>query len=169
MTAEDRPRFTRALFVLAETFKEPMNDLRLEGYWMVLADFPINDVEHAIVRAMEECRDFFPRPAVIRDFVLGSFVGAEEAAWLEYKRLARTVGGYASPEMDAALAQTLVFVFGSWQAACWSDFTPEMWASKRKEFGRTYHALRTRGIGGPSKVIGFFEEDRGQKALTDGQ
>ena len=174
MTNDDRHEFTKIMFVLAETFKEPMSDLRLEGYWLGLSDLPLDNIRDAAAQAVRACK-FFPRPSELREIADGSREDDTEKAWQLYKAEARRIGGYGSPTLDAALAETLVLVFGSWQAACWTDFSPEMWASKRKEFGRSYRILRQRGLKGPTQLAGFFEREGKEismpletKQLTEG-
>lgn len=146
------------LALLSQTFNESISEMRAEAYWIALDDCELSEIQHAALHAMRTLK-FFPKPAELRELVDGSREDDAERAWQEYKTQARRVGGYGSPQLDAALAETIVLVFGSWEGACWSDYSPEMWAAKRKEFGRTYRILRQRGIKGPAQLPGFFERE----------
>jgi hypothetical protein len=102
-----------------------------------------------------------PRPAEIRAIATGGGTDAElvtEAAWQAYRDLAVREGGYASPTVsNPALAETILAVFGSWELACWTELTPEMWAAKRKEFGRVYRLMAERGETAPQRLVGYCE------------
>lgn len=164
MTDADRPQFARVLAVLSQAFNESVSEQRAEAYWIALRDLDLDLFEAAAFEAMKTL-EWFPKPVQLRELLDGAREDDIEHAWLEYKTLARRFGGYASPEMDAALLEALTLVFGSWQAACWSDFSDEMWASKRKEFGRTYRVLRNRGLRGTVRAVGFIEQDHRDKGL----
>ena len=164
MTDNDRPQFARILAALSQAFNESVSEQRAEAYWLALSDLESAAFESAALAAMKTLK-WFPKPVEIRELATQMRDDDVEAAWVEYKTLARRYGGYQSPVMDAALLETLTLVFGSWQAACWSDFSDEMWAAKRKEFGRTYRVLRFRGIAGQARAVGFFEQDNRDKGL----
>ncbi len=174
MTNDERPAFGKLLVMLSQMYNETISEMRAEAYWIALRDCDLNDLQQATMKAMQSLK-FFPKPAELRELLSGAGEDDAEKAWQLYKAEARRVGGYASPTLDAALAETLVLVFGSWQGACWADYSPEMWASKRKEFGRTYRVLRQRGLKGSAQLAGFFEREGKEismpmdaKQLTDG-
>ncbi len=109
-----------------------------------------------------------PKPVELRELALGATDDAAERAWLTYKRLAREVGGYQSPQFDDdVLADTILAVFGSWEHACWQDLTPEMWASKRKEFGRVYRACALGEAHGANTLPGFCDRENSLRGLVD--
>lgn len=158
MTTDDGPQFFSRLLALGELFRTELSPALQTIYFSALESLSLEDVLSACNQAAQYCR-FMPKPVELREFILGSTDDGIEKAWLEYKRLARQIGGYQSPTMDAALAETLVAVFGSWEGACWSDFTPEMWTAKRREFGRTYGVYRNRVAGEQRRLTGAFEHD----------
>jgi hypothetical protein len=159
MTDADFDGFVDRLVVLAEMFRAELSASLQVLYFKALRDLPAE----AVNRALEECArscTFMPRPAEVRSRIEGDPAAAIESAWLEFKRVARQVGGYASPTFaDAALADTLTAIFGSWSNACWIDLTPEMWAAKRKEFDRVYRVMSDRGIAEPRQLPGQFDRD----------
>ncbi len=175
MTHEDIAEFSARLTEIAELYEAELSESKILLYFQALEDIDLDFVLGGLVGCAKICR-FFPKPVEIRSLVLGNDEDHAELAWLEYKRQAREFGGYSSPDFaDGALAQALVAVFGSWEAACWEDFTPEMWVAKRKEFGRVYRVMRARGDGEARRLVGFFERQQtglsGREALKigDGQ
>ncbi len=176
MTTADFAHFSARLVELGELFDAKLSESKQLLYFQALSDLPLELVTDAVIQAARACK-FFPKPVELRALVLGDDEDRAELAWLEYKRLARSCGGYGSPTFtDPALADALVAVFGSWEGACWSDFSPEMWSSKRKEFGRVYRAMRSRNETVPKQLPGFFERENGLRgyaptnghALTEG-
>lgn len=175
MTNQDAGEFFRRLAVLSELFQgqgAAFSDAKAELYFEALRDLSLPQVLRALNEAVRTCT-FMPKPAELRTLAIGDDEDTTELAWQEYKRLARAVGGYGSPTFtDPALADAVQAVFGSWELACWSDFTPEMWASKRKEFSRVYRAMAKRNEQDPKTLPGFVERenrlhgwDRDPKAL----
>lgn len=159
MTSEDFAVFSARLVELGELFDAKLSESKQLLYFQALQDLPLELVDGAFIQAARGCT-FFPKPVELRAFIVGDDEDHAERAWLDYKRLARQLGGYSSPVFeDPALADALVAVFGSWEGASWTDFSPEMWASKRKEFSRTYRAIRQRGETEPKQLSGFFERE----------
>lgn len=161
MTNEDAGAFFQRLAALSELLDRPgavFSETKAELYFEALRDLPLEAVIAGLNAAVRSCT-FMPKPAEIRALVVGDDEDQAEIAWLDYKQQAKQIGGYGSPTLEPALADALVAVFGSWEAACWTDFTPEMWAAKRKEFGRVYRAMRQRGQSEPKALPGFFERE----------
>lgn len=157
MTDDDFDNFAGRLAALAELFDATLTPAKTLLYFEALKDLELEDVVTGFSLAARGCK-FMPRPAEVRGFVIPDDADAAETAWLEYKRLARQIGGYISPTFeDAALADTLLAVFGAWTTACWIDLSPEMWASKRKEFDRVYRVMRQRMPDGAKALRGFCE------------
>lgn len=151
--------FTERLIALGEFFDATLTPMRQAMYFEALRDLPLSLVIRGLNESLRVCT-FMPKPAEIRKLVVGDDDSTAELAWQDYKRIAKQAGGYQSPVFeDPALADALVAVFGSWEAACWSDFSPEMWSSKRKEFGRVYRAMRTRGEMAAKQLPGFIDRE----------
>ncbi len=161
MTPDEAPMFVAALSAVAEIFERDFSDAAQMLYFDALKDLALADCLRALETA-SRLNTFMPRPAELRQFARGSLDPelAVEAAWLRYRQLARQVGGYQSVTItDPALADTLLEMFGTWEQACWSEFTPEMWAAKRKEFGRVYRVMQERGQTAPKVLTGYCERD----------
>lgn len=166
MTDEQSREFAQTLAVLASTYNEPLSEARVEAYWLALRHIALDDLRDASLRAMRTLK-FFPRPSELIELAHGVRDDDIEAAWMEWRRQARAVGGYGSPVLSKALVDTLGAVFVGWEQACWSDFTDEMWAAKRKEFGRVYAVMCARSAGTalvPTKAVGFIERTNAEAA-----
>src|ERR1700685_1312519 len=144
MLDSDRAEFLRRLEALAALFDKELAPSTQVLYFEALRDLSLDDCARAMSAAVTGCK-FMPKPVELRNFVVPADEDAAEAAWIEFKRQARLVGAYQSPVFeDAALADALIAIFRTWPGACQTDFSPEMWASKRKEFGRVYRVYRAR-------------------------
>lgn len=159
MTPEEAEPFLAALAAVAEIFERELSDAAQTLYFDALKDLPLVGCLYALEEAARS-NTFMPRPAELRRLANGStgdLEQATEAAWLTFKAVARAVGAYGSPTFDdPALADTIVAIFDTWERACWIDLSPEMWASKRKEFGRVYALFHERpGSVGPKTLDGF--------------
>ena len=111
-----------------------------------------------IVTAAVRTFKFMPKPAEIRVLAIGDTEDLAEQAWLNWKKAARIAGAYASIATDdPALGEALVSIFGGWPEACLIELSPEMWAAKRKEFGRVYRVMAERRLVGPRYLPGLCE------------
>ncbi len=164
MKPSDAPEFIRRLVALAEIFDKSLSVSTQTLYFDAMSNYDFPEVMAALDQALATCR-FFPRPSELREFANAGTEHDAEAAWMEYKHMARIYGGYSSPELPAALADTLVAVFGSWENACWVELSPEMWAAKRKEFDRVYRVVTNRGSRGRRELPGFHERENQLKGL----
>lgn len=163
MNTEDQPDFLRRLMALAEVFDVKLSPARSALYFEALRDLPMASAMQALNAAVKGCK-FFPRPVELREFAQGNSDDAAEAAWLAFQSAMRRLGAMASVSVrDAALAETVLAMFGSWPEACAAELSPEMWAAKRKEFGRTYRVMRGRMLDGGRYLMGTAERHNGQR------
>jgi hypothetical protein len=170
---EDFDRFTERLTMIAVIHRQDIAPAFAAFYFELLKDLPIDDVLPALNAHARDSK-FFPKPAEIRALVQGGDDATfAEIAWLTWRRIAEDIGAYRSPTFeDPALAETLIAVFGSWADACIYDESPEMLASKRKEFERVYRVMRARGLTGLRRLVGLHERDNTEKGYqvdTTGQ
>lgn len=157
MTDEDFGPFVDRLVVVAELFGASLSTAAQLLYFQSLKDLDAAAVDQALANCVQACT-FMPKPAEIRSRTgnaAGDLELVVEEAWLEYKRQARAVGAYNSPTLNATLADTLLAIFDTWEKACWTELSPEMWAAKRKEFGRVYRLMQERGHTGTKTLNGF--------------
>lgn len=158
MDTADNREFIWRLVTLAELFDVKLSPQRQALYFEALRDLPLVTVCRGLNTAAKACT-FMPKPAEIRSLAIGTDEDQAERAWVQFKDAMRLAGGYTSLALqDGALAETIVAMFGSWPAACSTELSPEMWASKRKEFGRLYHIYRDRDVSGPKYLLGICEQ-----------
>ena len=118
MTRADMPALAQLLAMLAETFNEPVSELRAEGYYIALEDLPIESIQRGAKDALTLCK-FFPKPIEIRDFVVGT---PEERAHNEWDMLVsevRRVGYIGTPGIvDQSTLEVIANTWGSWRRLC---------------------------------------------------
>lgn len=138
------PRLARVLAVLGETFNEIVSDVRADGYFMGLNDLTIEQVEAGARAALKQSR-FFPRPAEIREFAIGTPDDAAELAWLELLQEIRRVGCYGTPNLSLMTTTAMSALWGDWKQLCavLPNEGPELlgWA---KRFKSTYGVMGMR-------------------------
>jgi hypothetical protein len=166
MTGNQAETFGRRLTVVAEVFDKRLSAAQTALYFEALRDLPWAVVVHALRVSVQTCK-FFPRPAELREFAIGDVEDAIERAWVALRQAGGRLGAYASVIVqDAALAETVLALFGSWAAACQAEFSPEMWAAKRKEFGRVYRLMMQRRLDGARYLVGQCEADNVGRGYT---
>jgi hypothetical protein len=163
MTKDDQKEFLQRLVVLGEYFDRELSASLQAAYYDALKIYPREEVFAALSAAMAGSR-FFPKIAEIVDWIEGAPEDVAEAAWTDAKTAARRVGGYVSVVLDEALGKSIVALFGGWAEFCAAEFSPEMWASKRKEFGRVYSVMRGRCPERLVRLAGECEKNNGQRA-----
>lgn len=117
MTEADRPTFAKALFALGETFNEPVSEIRAEGYFSALMEFPLADVTSAIRHALKASK-FFPKPAELLEFIHGDKEAEADAAWGDVLRQIRRVGYMGVPTLEPATMRAVNALWGSWRHLC---------------------------------------------------
>lgn len=167
MHVSDSGEFVRRLVVLGELFEAKLSPAKQALYFEALRDLPFEAVARGLDQAARTCT-FFPRPAELRALAVGDVDDAAEAAWMALRKAMARVGGYSSlVTSNPELGESILAVFGSWPDACSSELTPEMWASKRKEFGRVYRVLAGRQLDGARYLPGVCEsQNAGRKEWT---
>lgn len=142
MTAQDRPRLARVLAVLGETFREPVGELRAEGYYEGLKDLDIEAIEGA-AQASLRLSKFFPRPAELRELALGKTEERAELAWVGLLEEVRRCGYLGAPKLPEATLEAVRGLWGGWRRLCETlpGEGPELlgWA---KRFGSAYVAAQ---------------------------
>jgi len=158
MDIDDNGDFRRRLVLLAELFDVKLSAARQALYFEALRDLPFEGVASALNQAAKGCT-FFPKPAELRQLACGDAEDQAELAWMAFRRAMTAAGSYASLVVaDPALGEAILAMFGSWPAACATELSPEMWASKRKEFGRVYRVLVQRPLVGARYLPGICEQ-----------
>lgn len=149
MTPQDFDRFIeRFLAPLADYYAVKLSAVQQAAYFEDLADLEFSDGDLDRLRlAVRRTCEFMPRSAKIRDLIAGSPDDQALLAWAHLWSAASTVGGYESVQFeDAAIAVALERTFGSWVEFCDAELSPEMRASKRKEFTAHYRLASQSGL-----------------------
>lgn len=163
MTNRDAGEFLGRLVGLSELYGAKFSEAKGSLYFEALKDLPLEQVIGAMNQAVKTCT-FMPKPAEIRTLAIGDTEDRAEGAWMLLRKAMGQVGSYRSLIVDdPVLAEAIVAVFGSWPQACLTDLSPEMWASKRKEFGRVYRVIADRGLLGGRYLAGICEQQNGGK------
>jgi len=161
MTNDDDRELVQRLTALAELFDVKLSAARMALYRETLREFALPEVVRALTHAAKTCT-FFPKPAELRNLIVGDGEEAVEAAWMAFRGAMGRFGYMSSVVVrDAALGEAITALFGTWDAACAADLSPEMWASKRKEFGRVYRVLKQRRVEGVRYLVGAAERQNG--------
>lgn len=165
MTNDEAPEFIGRLMALGELFNADLSASKQALYFEALKDLSLFDVQHAINEAVKTCT-FMPKPAELRILAVGDPQEFGEQAWIAFRAAARRLGAYQDWMPDEPeIACAVIDVFGNWPRACEADLSPEMWASKRKEFinscKRNYLKVRNTTY----LLSGQLSIDRGQPAL----
>lgn len=159
MTPTELTALSERLTALGAYFDRPLNETQSEIYLAGLEDLPIAAVVAALTQWVKTGRPFMPKVSEIRELIVGTEADQAEHAWTQLRAAMRRAGAYASLVVsDAALAATSESLWGSWPQACADDLSPEMWASRRKEFGRLYRVARLRGVTGQRHLPGLHEQ-----------
>ena len=79
MTPDEAPRFAAALLALAEVLPFPLSDGAIQGYYDVLAPYPLGDILRAVAALSRDFRptawERFPVPATVRERVMALRTG----------------------------------------------------------------------------------------------
>lgn len=117
MQPADRQQFATAMYTAGEVFNEPVSEIRIEAYWHALVDLEIEGVLSAITYGIKSER-FFPRPADIRNAIMGTAEERAEKAWSQIARAMRSNGRLQRPRELPSAIQSVIDSFGGWALLC---------------------------------------------------
>jgi hypothetical protein len=140
MRKEDFDQFSVLMLTLSELYDKKVSEPVLKMYFIALEQFPIEQVQRAVNRAVTELK-FFPKPAELIELMAGNRDDRAESAW-ETLWQAYLKAGYWDSVIfeDLIITATVLNVFGGWVAmsAMLKELSPEMIQAKRKEFVASY-------------------------------
>lgn len=152
MTPEQAPDFISRLTTLSELFGARLSEATQVLYFEALQDLELDWLIRAISQSAKHCK-FMPKPVELREFAIGPIEDQALVAWNGWRRAARLGGASRSLICDSAAAFAIENTFGSWPEACVLELSPEMWASKRKEFTQNYRIALLREYLGPYRFL----------------
>jgi hypothetical protein len=142
MTAADRPAFAQLLALLGETFREPISEARVAGYWLACEDVPLPALQAAVREALRTCK-FFPRPAELRERAGYVPVGP---AWVNHA-LSEAISGKPVPDFVRLFVARLGGLRG-----CEDRLPLARLALVEKMYPEIVAAARARGVEIPTEV-----------------
>ena len=155
MTRQHLRAFVTLLYGLGEAYNHPVSEVAADIYFGALEDLAFDDVRRAVATHVQTSK-FFPRPADLRELVLGNTEDQAEIAWRHILREVRRVGWNGTPTWaDEPTRRAALDLFGGWRRLCENlpASGPEL-LGLRKQFGVLYGALKhqaTRGELPPSR------------------
>ena len=156
MQRTDMVAFGRELLVTAEVFAETLSEARTLGYFEALSDLPVDTVLEGLRQARQRCR-FFPKPAEVRDLILGSVEDRAREAWRRVLGALEHVGTYETVDFGDPVTHGVIEALGGWhQAWTWDRAEgPELLALER-DFVSLYRLYSERGPGRrpPAALLG---------------
>ncbi|HUT60448.1 MAG TPA: DUF6475 domain-containing protein [Phycisphaerae bacterium] len=145
MKPEQATRFATAISALVVTFSKEASEALFEGYRIGLEGVPVEAVEHAVARALRECK-FMPLPAELRELA-GILSPADRAikAWDIFTRAISVHGCYTSVNFDDPVINATIRNLGGWVPVLIEmEEQGDTWV--RKNFERIYKSLASTGI-----------------------
>ena len=95
MTNKDAERFGKLMMSLAEVFGGQVSKFKIKLYFEALKELSIDELEGACFKAIQELK-WFPKPAEIRNLLLGDPETRAMLAWDTVLKALRTHGYYDS-------------------------------------------------------------------------
>ena len=138
-------RFGKAIAALAEYYGKELSDGVVTLYWQGLSQYPIDDIEAAIGRHLQnpDTGQWMPKIADIVRMIDGTTLGAAAMAWAKVMRAVGSVGQYQSLAFDDALIHLVIDDLGGWPGICQISEAELPFLQKR--FETNYRAYRMRG------------------------
>jgi hypothetical protein len=168
MNRADYPKFAIAISGMAATFRQEVTEAILTGYRMGLDDLPIESIERAVARALQDCR-FMPSVAELRDLA-GHLSPSDRAirAWDVAVHANHLHGYYESVDFDDKVINATIRSMGGWERFC-ERFEEEDAKWIRKEFERLYASFCRSGLSpeaaGP--LVGFCDRSNAGLGFFD--
>lgn len=147
MKPADAQRFATTLAKVAAAYGRQLDGPAIDGFWLALADLPLEAVEAAALRALVESPRM-PTPAELR-----KLAGAQDtrglaiAAWAAVAGAVATVGRYQAVDFGDPAVHAAIRGLGGWGSLCGrggDDF--HTWA--RREFLELYREYTENPPGG---------------------
>lgn len=145
-TTENRREFRTCVQALFASLGGEFTDAALLGYWIALNDLTLEQIQQACYSAMR-CSKHIPKPAELREFVLGTPEDAAELAWSDVLR-AVPLGAYKHVDFSDKLINACVRNLGGWPnfLSRFDGADGEKWL--RIEFTKCYRIFAGSGVTG---------------------
>ena len=141
MKTQDKARFGKALAACAQVFDQEPTKERTTLYFEALIDLDIEEVEKACFKAIQQLK-WFPKPAEIRNLVLGDPETRAMLAWDTTLKAVRQHGYYDSVNFTDPLITAVIHDMAGSEG--WPGFSEKINDNTRpfiaKEFQTRYRA-----------------------------
>jgi len=156
--------FGLLLLAMGEVYETPVSHERAELFLRAVEDLPFEAVKTA-ANTHARTAKFFPKPAELRELVLGNVEDKAEVAWQHVLREIKRVGWTGTPSWpDDATARAALGLFGgSWVTLCENlpAAGPEL-LGYRKQFIAIYAATARQVLAGlmpsPTEATALLED-----------
>lgn len=164
----DKPRFARAIAVLAEAFRQKCTETTIRAYEFGLSDLTIEAIEKAVTKAIGQCK-FMPVPAELRELSGELRPEARAAmAWAVVIDAVRRFGYYKSVYFDdPTITATIRNLWHTWEQFDDAlEAGDETWL--RKDFERVYKMLYQSGVSAEDALplLGAHERNNATKGYA---
>jgi len=134
MNNNDFERFANALGSLMEIHGKELSPLAIKTFFNALSEFPIEDVEKAVLNAFTKCK-WFPKPVELIEMITGGAEAIEDTALYQaglVLKAIKKIGPYKTVCFDDAVTQAVITnTFGGWVKMCQdSQIDQEKWFIK---------------------------------------
>lgn len=163
-----REAFGVVMTLLAETYRVPLTEPMLDGYWLVLEDLSEADLKSAARQAMSTTSKFMPTPGELLAFARPTKGAVVEAslAWDAVRQANRRTSWTCSSIDFGSHVNAVLRQMGGWDAICSADIDDlNVW--KRKEFERLYVEFADKQIGDMGRALEGPSDGRGFPAVTN--
>ena len=148
MNEIDNPEFKTLMAVIAETYGSTLTGTRVELWWQIFKDYPLELFRGAVHSHMvdPDVGMFEPKPASIMKYLTGTTKQQEDSvtdrtglAWSCILGEISRVGPYQALKLADKQALSAVKNMGGWTQLCESTYSDLTW--KQKEFVECYKTL----------------------------
>jgi hypothetical protein len=138
MEDSDKKRFAELMAGLAQTFITDISAQDLENYWRLLKNYPLSQIEQAIVGycISPEGHRFMPKPGEIIAAVHGKESDQSLLAWVKVTQGIRQAGASKTVVFDDPMIHAVIADLGGWIRLC--HLTTRELSFQQREFERLY-------------------------------
>jgi hypothetical protein len=117
---EDQAAFLALMVQLGVLYKQAMQAMLMELYWVALERFALSAVKQAVQAHVNhpDKGQYMPKPADLLRHLEGSGQAQALRAWSTVAQAIREVGGYSSVVFDDPLIHAVIADMGGWMRLC---------------------------------------------------
>ncbi len=158
--------FMKLIASIGELYGKPISASLTEIYWQSLKCFELEDVQKALQAHIHnpDCGQFFPKPADVVRFIVGSGETRALSAWAVVEKAMHQVGSYQSIAFDDPLIHIVLEEMGGWIKLCSTKLTDLPF--RANEFQKRYMGfLNKKTERHPKYLVGIIETDNAKNGF----